>query len=392
MVNVLSGYGQFDGQWQERAELAWRTLRLEPTRGIPSWIFHTMDMPFMEQEAGAAGGDYAREPENVYLAFQHRAGTCFIDQFIPNNPLSMESHGFGASTRRGATTGAGRIELDGMVIDSPEAVALHLERFAWPRLRDEIGRTKPDDPARIAALVEQELTVQRRFGPNMLKGPYDRGFQAFPRLRYGTYGYANYFMAYALFPKVMERDFSLQADLAERANALAAAAIRQGGLPAMLRLDHDMADSRGTLVDIRSLDRLWLPHFARSIRPLLAAGVRLIWHCDGNLMAMVPRLLEAGIGGFQGFQYEDGMDYPAICRMKTRAGGPLLIVAGVSVTRTLPFGSRQDVAEHMKWLVASGPRVGLFLGPSSSIVPGVPHENLLAMMEGLAHYRTQGRD
>ncbi len=38
------------------------------------------------------------------------------------------------------------------------------------------------------------------------------------------------------------------------------------------------------------LDRLWFPHFARSIQPLLDADVTMIWHCDGNLMEMVPRL------------------------------------------------------------------------------------------------------
>ena len=91
-------------------------------------------------------------------------------------------------------------------------------------------------------------------------------------------------------------------------NRAAARAVTEGGLPPLCRLDHDMADSRGTLVHIDSLDRLWLPHFARSIEPLVQAGVRLLWHCDGNLMEMVPRLLEAGIAGFQGFQYEDGMD------------------------------------------------------------------------------------
>ncbi len=65
-------------------------------------------------------------------------------------------------------------------------------------------------------------------------------------------------------------------------------------------------------------------------------------------MQMVPRLIEAGVGGFQGFQYEDGMDYPAICRMKARDGGPLLIKAGVSVTRTLPLGTRQDVRDELR--------------------------------------------
>jgi len=123
----------------------------------------------------------------------------------------------------------------------------------------------------------------------------------------------------------------------------------------------------------------------------LKAGIRLLWHCDGNLMKMVPRLIEAGIGGFQGFQYEDGMDYIKICGMKTRDGAPLMIWAGVSVTRTLPWGTSDDVTKEMKWLVDNGPRVGLVLGGSSSMAPGVPLANIRAMIAGRTYYRTHGR-
>ena len=144
-------------------------------------------------------------------------------------------------------------------------------------------------------------------------------------------------------------------------------------------------------VNIKSLDERWFPHFARSIQPFHDAGIRLIWHCDGNLMAMVPRLLECGIGGFQGFQYEDGMDYPAICRMTDRNGEPLFIVAGVSVTRTLPYGKPADVKREIDWLVENGPSVGLMLGCSSSIAPGVPLENIKTLLEGFAYYRKHGR-
>ncbi len=151
-------------------------------------------------------------------------------------------------------------------------------------------------------------------------------------------------------------------------------------------------DSRGTLVSIRSLDEIWLPQFARAIQPFLDAGIRLVWLCDGNLMQMVPRLIECGIGGFQGFQYEDGMDYERICRMTDGDGNGLFIIAGVSVTRTLPFGTVADVRTEMRWLVDNGPSVGLMLGPSSSIAPGVPHENLLAFVEGLHYYRQHGRE
>jgi hypothetical protein len=108
-------------------------------------------------------------------------------------------------------------------------------------------------------------------------------------------------------------------------------------------------------------------------------------------MDMVPRLLELRIGGFQGFQYEDGMDYERICSLRNRDGGPLFMIAGVSVTRTLPLGTRQDVVKEMKWLVEKGPPVGLMLGASSSIVPGTNRENIKALMEGLQYYAREGR-
>ena len=86
------------------------------------------------------------------------------------------------------------------------------------------------------------------------------------------------------------------------------------------------------------------------------------------------------------------MDYERICRMKDLQGRDLIIVAGVSVTRTLPLGSPADVRRELDWLVRQGPRTGLFLGASSSITPGVPWENLRTLIEGLAYYRTHGRD
>ncbi len=65
-----------------------------------------------------------------------------------------------------------------------------------------------------------------------------------------------------------------------------------------------------------------------------------------------------------------------------------VIIAGVSVTRTLPFGTPADVRREMGWLVENGPPTGLFLGASSSIAPGVPWENLRTLVEGLPYYQT----
>ncbi len=99
----------------------------------------------------------------------------------------------------------------------------------------------------------------------------------------------------------------------------------------------------------------------------------------------------AGVGGLQDFRCEAGMDYPRICRMTERDGVPLLIMAGASVTHTLPSGTRGDMARVLEWLVENGPERGLFLGASSSISPGTPHENIQTLIDGLACYRGSGR-
>lgn len=353
------------------------TIQGNPTDGIPGWLLHVMEHQHIERLAEREPGSYLKDPEGVYLEMQRRIGTCMLDQPLWDNPLSMGSHGFETDSSQSA------LVLDGIEIDGPESVALHLETKVFPSIQQEIDNFDPG--LKYSQIIYTELSHQQRLGHSMLKGGH--GFILFPSLLYHVYGYVPYFTAFALYPELMERHFSLQADLAVLNNAVVARAYTEGGLPPVYRLDHDIADSRGTLVRLDILDEIWLGHFARSLEPLRGSGVRLVWHCDGNLMEMLPRLLECGVHGFQGFQYEDGMDYPKICRMKTRDNDPLIIFAGVSVTTTLPAGSPADVRDQLKYLVENGPQTGLFLGASSSITPGVPWENLQALVEGLNYYR-----
>jgi len=371
----------------DSARLALDTILQKPRKGIPSWLVHIMEHAHIERLAGSPLGSYRKEPEKVYLACQRAIGTCLLDQFIPENPLTMGDEGFTANRERDATTGAAEIVRDGIVINSPEAVIEHLERVVFPNLRQRIAAF--NEETRVREILAREADIQARLGPEILKGGY--GFVMFPGLAYSTYGYVHYFQAFALYPEVMEKHFALQAELALLNNRAAAKAYSEGQLAPIYRLDHDMAGSHGLLVNVRVLDRLWLPHFHRCLEPLLKTDVRLVWHCDGNLMELVPRLLDVGIRGFQGFQYEDGMDYERICRMKDREGRDLIIIAGVSVTRTLPHGAPDDVRREMAWLVQHGPRTGLFLGASSSITPGVPWDNIRPLVEGLAYYRKYGR-
>lgn len=367
------------------ARLALDTCHRQVTEGIPTCWLNIMSHPHLERLAGTPRGSYREQPEAVYLAAQRAAGACLLDQYIPGNPLSMDEHGW--LRPPSATTGAAEVVVDGRPIREPEDVVAHLVEVAFPQLRQ--ATAEFDEEARYRAILAGEESGQALLRPWALKTGH--AFVRFPGLPYTTYGYVPYLSAYAGYPEVMAEHFALQADLALRNNRAAARAYREGGLPPVYRLDYDLADSRGTLVGIESLERLWLPHFARCLEPLVAAGVRLLWHCDGNLTHLLPRLLEAGLAGFQGFQYEAGMDYQAIARMRTRDGEPVMLMAGVSVSATLPFGTPAEVRDELRWLVRHGPPTGLFLGVSSSICPGVPWPNMQALLDGLAWFRERGR-
>ncbi len=374
-------------QFGPRAQLAWDTILRRQVKGISTWLIHVMEHEFIDRIAAAPPGSYVKDPERVYLEYLHNLGACMVDQFIPENPLSMGRQGYNDGAARHATTGAEAIVVDGMPINSPEDVVAHMERFSIPAAVR--ANAEFDEDACVDEIVRKHDAIQQKYGPNILKTGY--GEIRFPGFRYGAYGYTNYFMAFALYPDVMERYFSAVADGCLLVNRAVVRAASEANLPLLWRLDHDMADSRGTLVRIEDLDRLWFPHFARCLDPVLKSDIKMIWHCDGNLMAMVPRLLDVGLDGFQGFQYEDGMDYEKICRMKTRDGDDLIVIGGVSVTTTLPSGTPNDVKRALRWLVENGPKTGLFLAATSSIAPGVPWENIKTLIDGFAYYRENGR-
>lgn len=71
--------------------------------------------------------------------------------------------------------------------------------------------------------------------------------------------------------------------------------------------------------------------------------IRIIWHCDGNIMPILDRLIALGIHGLQGFQEECGVPYEQIVRLRSARGEPLIIWGCVSITTILPYGKLEDV-------------------------------------------------
>jgi uroporphyrinogen decarboxylase len=142
----------------------------------------------------------------------------------------------------------------------------------------------------------------------------------------------------------------------------------------------DIGGQRGLLMSLPMWEALIKPHHARLNAALHELGVRVMYHSDGGVTAVVPGLIEAGIDILQALQFEAaGMDPVAL---KRSYGDRLCFEGGVSVQQTLPFGTPEDVAQEVRQrirvLAAGG---GYILGPSHAIQDGTPPANIVALFD-----------
>ncbi|MFH0795516.1 MAG: uroporphyrinogen decarboxylase family protein [Candidatus Omnitrophota bacterium] len=97
-------------------------------------------------------------------------------------------------------------------------------------------------------------------------------------------------------------------------------------------------------------------------------------------METVSSLIEMGIDILQALQFDTrGMD-PVV--LKEQYGNRLSFEGGISVQKTLPFGTAEDVKkEVLERIQVLGRNGGYILGPSHAIQTGTPPENIVMMFD-----------
>jgi len=207
---------------------------------------------------------------------------------------------------------------------------------------------------------------------------------------YGVYGYHAYLGATALYPEAVGRIYWKDATEARERNVILARLISEYDLPPMLFTGGDVCNNRGPMCTPRFLRQQYFPEVAYALEPLFDAGIRVVRHCDGNVMPLIDDFVRLGYSGFQGFQYEVGVDPWQFSQRKSIFGNRLLFFAGLNVTRTLPYGSKDDVRDEIDYVMdyTDGGQ-GLFFFTSSSIGPEVPCENIVYAHKYVARGRYQ---
>lgn len=230
-------------------------------------------------------------------------------------------------------------------------------RYRFPSPDD--VRQPPDYANQVAA-----LKAEGRFVTGEIDNPYKR----FWHLR----GYENALMDYRINVPVLEavydRLYPLATELALR----------------MARAGVDMIQVVG---DVAMQDRiimgpeLWRkydkPRWASLIDACRAVNPETIFffHSDGKLTDLMDDLVDVGFTVINPIQPEcmDPVD------VKRRWGNRITLHGGISIQRTLPFGTAADVRREVEDLIrACGYNGGLIMMPSNNIQPDTPVENIVA--------------
>ena len=147
----------------------------------------------------------------------------------------------------------------------------------------------------------------------------------------------------------------------------------------MIWAGDDMGMQTGMLISPKIWKKFLKPKMADFIASLKAINpqVKVAYHSDGNISAIIPDLIEIGLDVLNPIQ-PACMD-PA--ELKRTYGDKLCFWGTVDEQYTLPFGGvdevRDEVLQRLRTIGANG---GLILGPTHHVQLDTPMENLWAMV------------
>lgn len=223
----------------------------------------------------------------------------------------------------------------------------------------------PDADAVIRDYTEQFSSRRACFTPDTLFVPSIGGFLDI------AYRYAGY----ELFCEGMYDSPELMDHMLDIFAALQSAylkAVTENRLSPVIVYCDDIAFKSSLLFSPDYLRRHYFPRLQALFKPVIDAGIKVIFHSDGNLRLIMGDLIACGIHGLNPLEKLADMDIVDIRKQYPK----LALVGGVDCSQLLPFGSRADIRRELTRIMNSiGGMGGLILGSTSEIHNEIPPDN-----------------
>ena len=269
-------------------------------------------------------------------------------------------------------TGKGRVLKIHKTVD-------YLEDVVWYPLEDvekiedlNLYPFPQPDWIRVPDDLEQSVSKYKEEG-FVVSGGITQAFKAAWVLR----GMNNVLMDYLINPDLVN-------EMYERIYSFATAScvsLAKAGVD-MIKITGDLGMQRSLMMS----PEVWRKFDKERLRKLISTvkeinpDLKMFMHTDGDVSEIIEDLIEIGIDILNPIQPEC-MDPVEI---KKKYGERLVLHGAVSLQRTLPFGSPEDVEEEVRFLIKNcNVDGGFVIGPSNVLFKEIPPENIVAMYEAV---------
>ncbi len=183
-------------------------------------------------------------------------------------------------------------------------------------------------------------------------------------------------IAYSLYdnPQMLTDIFKLSNEFNKEAARLSVAA----GVDAMWISD-DLGDSSRGFMRLPHFREFYLPYLVDLADYVDSLGIPVLLHCCGNWRDYIDDLAQTKISAVHPLQRTAGWD---LKWFKEEYGHRFAIIGNIDSSRTLPFGTPEQVAKETREAIDSAAAGGGYvLASDHSLHDGIPIENILEMFK-----------
>jgi len=140
----------------------------------------------------------------------------------------------------------------------------------------------------------------------------------------------------------------------------------------------DIAFKTGTFLSPAQLDEFFFPYFIPWVESVHKEGLLSIWHTDGNLNAVIDKIIASGVSALQCIDPLADMN---IVEIKKKAYGKMALIGNLDCA-VLYNGSKESIMENSRKILNSCKTGGGFaFGGCNAIFKGITAENYQAMVD-----------
>jgi uroporphyrinogen decarboxylase len=245
------------------------------------------------------------------------------------------------------------------------------------KAEDEIAAYRAPDWTHPDIMVEAEATLQRYRGDTLVICP---GYNGIFERAWQLTGFEEFMIGLSVFPAAVERLLDTITEFKiHTARQVVAAGFRCG------HTGDDFGSQAGPLMSPATWRRFFRPRWQQVWDVYKAAGLPVIHHSCGDVTVLLPDMIEMGLDMLEPVQ--PVMDLKLL---KREFGRHLSFWGGIDTQRVLPYGTPEEVRRHATEVIRTlGAGGGLLIAPSQEIMPDVPVENIVALVETVIQERTR---